>query len=255
MGISIISDLKLLHSKKFVDSLHDKLGEVRPKKVKTRWHDKRVLYSYRLFIDKCFKIKYLNTKMTDFDESDLLEYNISIYSSREKRYEPLLRANIDKMDKKKVSVDEYHLGGTSYNTEYIRKVVRNIDTYDIIYTKIGSFEIIEFFDDDERVSMVITQSAIVKLFITFSGKYAYKNLPLSADDDGNWSPKFVLVLSSFATLFGLVYWWFQSLTAFIIILAISLTLLTLSESVNPQQRPLVRVLYIIVYAIVFLFLR
>lgn len=251
----IISSTKKLENPIFVEKLLTKLQELRPNKIKRKWSDRRVLQNYSLTIDGLFEISLSNDKMTDFSDDKIAYFALKKWHKKEFRTLVEAKTRTHSHDEHEMDIEEFNNGRIYYSSNYERVIVECGKNREIFYTRFGSFEFVEVFTQDQRSDLIIAQSSIIKVYMTFDKKHAYYHLPVSVDEEGKISPKFIGLLSGFASLFMAAYWWFQSLPILLGIIGVSFAVLSMSDAVNPNQRPIVRVIQIIVYAIVFVFLR
>ena len=252
----IISSTKKLESPIFVEKLLTKLQELRPNKIKRKWSDRRVLQNYSLTIDDLFEFSLSNDKMTDFDDKKITYFALKKWHKNEFRTLLEAKTRTHSHDPTEMDIEEFNNGRTYYSSHYERDIVECGKNRKIFYTRFGSFEFIEVFTGAlGRSDLIIAQSSIIKVYLTFDKKHAYYHLPVSVNEEGKLSPKFMGLMSIMASMLAFGYWWFQSLPILLLIIGISFAVLSMSDAVNPQQKPIVRVIQIIVYAIVFVFLR
>jgi Ca2+/Na+ antiporter len=246
----LVKDVAQLKKYEFLHSLVDNLSEVRPRRVKRKFYETEGFSSRTLEVDKLLKI---NSVCSSTEKHQLKSIEIERYNG--KIFKTIMGI---KIDKEKSIIDEYVKGLTHSTGEFLRKYEPNDDTFEVLYTRVNKLEFLEMYNNGQRKYLIVAQQGIVKIFLDFDDKrddLCYQCLPLSEEEDGSLSWKFIGVMATVAFMIAGMYLYFKSFTAIALIVGMSFSILSMSEGVNPQQKSVFRILQIIIYAIAIIFIR
>jgi hypothetical protein len=250
----LIKKLDNLSDYRFLRSLVEGLVENRPNKKKRKWVEKRIINQDILEIFDLFSINRFHVDFNKINEEKIKKIEIKRWDGKD--YRVLVDCSIRCDDE--CVINEYKNGILYSVCKYKRKFVSNDDTYEVLYTMFGGYEIIELFDLGKRTNLIVSHFGSVKLFIEFSynkNNVCYQCFPVSETEEGNVSWNFITLMLVLCLLIVGMFWYFQSIPIVGLIIGLSFSVLSMSESINPKQRSVFRVIQIIIYGIVMVFLR
>jgi len=250
-----------LTSEKYIDCLLEQLLELRPKEIKKKYFENNTINVHELEIYDLIKLSHVHPMSNKLNEGEIKIFKIDRYYKSEKTFKTVVE-----LDKKEnydnemgnYFVEEYLHGKIRSRTNVHRIFINNENSYPIVYTSFIGYEIIEVFHKHSRKrhSLMIFHNGKCSLFLKFKNEHiCYQCLPISQNDDETLSINFFTTGVTIVLMLGLVYAYFKSLIMTLLIFGISISILATTESFNPRQKGIIRVIQIIIYALVIVFIQ
>jgi hypothetical protein len=159
----------------------------------------------------------------------------------------------------KGTVEEYEGGKYEYHEEYVERSFTHRDSR-VWYSKFGSFELLYYYNRGATGTYVLHAVLVVvnkrvEHLLTFDETDCYEHLPLSRETNNTVSWRFMSEMLAMLASVGGLYMYFQSMLVALAIFGGAFSLLAMTEHYNPQQKSVIRVFQIVVYAIIIFFIR